>query len=598
MSERYTKLFALPENLYSVGAPVVIAAGALQKDNQTGKVFAQLKIRNIQDKSIKAATVKITPFDPAGKPLGEAVDYQYLDLTAERDADFGQKTPVILPEAATRSFSVSVSEVIFSDNSIWTASNEAWKPLSIPVTPEKEFTDGELAKQYRVKYGVDCKCVFKKEKDLWRCACGAVNHDSEKICHSCQRARTTLAALNVDELKADRDQRLAAEQKKAAEEKAAAAAQAKKTKKIAMIATPIAIVVIVAMVLFSGYSKKNNAYNDAMALLEKHQFDDAMDAFAELEDFKDSNEQAYQNAPYQKAVYLIECAENDDESGLRLSNRTAPKPKPAKDENSGGATSGTMASSQAPSASPSGGSDWFDSDFETIPSVMCYRKAAKILTQLDGYKDSAALLERIKVSAYDAQYDHAMTLLLEEYKYEAAYNTLMNLDGYKDSAEIAQQMLDENTAVKRAEEAYQKGNLEPYMKVIQNNQYIKINSSDEQNLKFLYPFIGRWEYLSGDATTLTKSSDNDKDYSESYSVEARFRIIDRVPYILIDYGKYYERFEVDFEKQELKTEKYSRGSISAELTAQDTLLVKRSYVSYASGKADIARPTCEYKRAG
>lgn len=186
MSERYSKLFALSENLYSAGAPVVIAAGALQKDNQTGKVFAQLKIRNIQDKIIKAATVKITPFDTAGKPLGGTVDYQYLDLAAGRDTDFGQKTPVMLKEAATRSFAVSVSEVIFSDNSIWTASDEAWEPLSAPVTPEKEFTDVELAKQYRVKYGADCKCVFKKEKDLWRCACGAVNHNSEKNCHSCQ----------------------------------------------------------------------------------------------------------------------------------------------------------------------------------------------------------------------------------------------------------------------------------------------------------------------------------------------------------------------------------------------------------------------------
>ena len=43
MEERYTRLFSLPENLYSAGAPVMIAAGALLKDNQTGKVLAQLK---------------------------------------------------------------------------------------------------------------------------------------------------------------------------------------------------------------------------------------------------------------------------------------------------------------------------------------------------------------------------------------------------------------------------------------------------------------------------------------------------------------------------------------------------------------------------
>lgn len=294
MSERYSKLFALSENLYSAGAPVVIAAGALQKDNQTGKVFAQLKIRNIQDKVIKATTVKITPFDTVGKPLGGTVDYQYLDLAADRDTDFGQKTPVMLKEAATRSFAVSVSEVIFSDNSIWTASNEVWESLSVPIAPEKEFTDGELAKQYRVKYGADCKCVFKKEKDLWRCACGAINRDSEKNCHTCQREAAALAALNVEELKADRDRRLAADQKKATEEKAAAKAKAKKAKKIAMIAVPLAVVAIVVAVLISNLKAQQEeaarleAYNAAVALAEAGQYDEAIAAFTELGDYKDS----------------------------------------------------------------------------------------------------------------------------------------------------------------------------------------------------------------------------------------------------------------------------------------------------------------------
>lgn len=46
MNERYTKLFALSENLYTEGAPVVITARALLKDNQTGKILAQLKLKN------------------------------------------------------------------------------------------------------------------------------------------------------------------------------------------------------------------------------------------------------------------------------------------------------------------------------------------------------------------------------------------------------------------------------------------------------------------------------------------------------------------------------------------------------------------------
>lgn len=73
MGERYTRLFSLPENLYSTGAPVIIAAGALLKDNQTGNVLAQLKLRSVSAKTIKAATVSIKLLDTVGLSLGDCV---------------------------------------------------------------------------------------------------------------------------------------------------------------------------------------------------------------------------------------------------------------------------------------------------------------------------------------------------------------------------------------------------------------------------------------------------------------------------------------------------------------------------------------------
>ena len=403
MSERYFKLFALSENLYSVGAPVVIAAGALQKDNQTGKVFAQLKIRNIQDKSIKAATVKITPFDTVGKPLGGTVDYQYLDLSAERDADFGQKTPVMLNDAATRSFAVSVSEVIFSDNSIWTAPGGAWEPLSPPVTPEEAFSDGELAKQYRVKYGTDCKCVFKKERDLWRCACGAINHSSERNCHSCQRDAAALAALDVEELKAERDRRLAAEQEKAAEEKAAAEKQAKKTKKMVMIAVPIVVVAIVAAVLISNFVKAQQeeaarleAYNAAVALVEEKQYDEAIAAFAELGDYKDSTEQINETI-YDEALALMSYAKTGSSGGLSLISEP------------GTAFPDTANFSRL----------YYNKAQSLLENIGIYKDSQKLLTEISyrkGMTESIAdTCERLKTSTDDGEYVRELLEICEVY---------------------------------------------------------------------------------------------------------------------------------------------------------------------------------------
>ena len=68
MSERYSRLFSLPNNLYVENAPVVISAGALLKDTQSNKIIAQLKFKNINRKNISAITVSVQPFDVVGNP--------------------------------------------------------------------------------------------------------------------------------------------------------------------------------------------------------------------------------------------------------------------------------------------------------------------------------------------------------------------------------------------------------------------------------------------------------------------------------------------------------------------------------------------------
>ena len=59
MSSRYSRLFTLPGNLYTEGSPVLIAAGALLKDNNTDKVLAQLKFRNISNKAISSVKIRV-----------------------------------------------------------------------------------------------------------------------------------------------------------------------------------------------------------------------------------------------------------------------------------------------------------------------------------------------------------------------------------------------------------------------------------------------------------------------------------------------------------------------------------------------------------
>lgn len=125
MSERYTRLFALPENQYAPSAPILIAAGALLKDNQTGKVLAQFKFQSISPKEIKAVKISVTAFDVFGKEVKGVAEYQYLDLSASRDAEFGQKQAVPLPDAVTHTIGVECTSVVFEDGSVWEAPKNA-----------------------------------------------------------------------------------------------------------------------------------------------------------------------------------------------------------------------------------------------------------------------------------------------------------------------------------------------------------------------------------------------------------------------------------------------------------------------------------------
>ena len=286
MSERYSKLFSLPENLYTEGSPVIIAAGALLKDNQTGRVIAQLKLRNISSKIIKAATVSLSLMNTVGNPLGESVRYEYLDLSSTRDTDFGSKSAIPLPDASTRSFSVAVAEVIFTDNTVWNANNATWESLKSPETLTSRL-DSEMVKQFRIEYGSGAKNFFLEQKDLWHCVCGAVNRRGEKMCHFCRKPICDTRNIDLDTLKECTERRVAREREQAARETAAAREKARKIKKIAF---PIVAVVIVFLLLLNPVIIPNVKYWNAEMLSNRGETAKAAIAFSKLGSFHDSKQ--------------------------------------------------------------------------------------------------------------------------------------------------------------------------------------------------------------------------------------------------------------------------------------------------------------------
>lgn len=254
--KRYSNLFRLPDKLYTQGSPILIAAGALLKDNQTGNILAQIKFCSLSNKGIKAVKVRIRAFDVVGAEIQGISEYQYLDLSAPRNAEFGQKTAIPLPNPITRSFSVACTSVIFSDNSAWEAEeNAVWEPL--PKQQNLENLIRNLAQQYRRDTSIQSHLEPLEYSDLWICSCGAVNRRRESQCCCCRVNRNTIfSALNAESLTQNQSQFEAKEaERRTIQERETKKRQQKK--KIAIISI-VGIVVLLVILILSAITSSNN----------------------------------------------------------------------------------------------------------------------------------------------------------------------------------------------------------------------------------------------------------------------------------------------------------------------------------------------------
>lgn len=334
MSERYSRLYALQERLYTENAPVLILAGALLKDNQTARVLAQLKFRSLSAVPIRALKISLRAFDVTGTELRGVAEQQYLDLDVRLGASFGEKTAVFLPDSVTRSFSCACTAAVFADGSTWTAAEDAvWEPLHPQQSLKTALGSLELLDQYRRETSQHAEYVVTEDRGLWLCACGTPNPKTEVTCMSCGTNRErVLAALDVKALKAHADE-LAAEKARRAEEKAKRAAekaeQAKKEKtsrkKKLILSGAVAVAIVTMLIVLMQVIIPNSKYNAAVRLYEAEEYDEAIAAFAELDGYKDSAEQIVaiketkKEVAYQDALRSLD-SEKYDEAALAFKN--------------------------------------------------------------------------------------------------------------------------------------------------------------------------------------------------------------------------------------------------------------------------------------
>ena len=279
MSERYSRIYSLPENLYATGSPVVIAAGALLKDTQNGRMLVQLKFCNVQNSEIKAVKVRLMLKDTAGRLLGEQ-DHSMLDLNAKRNEMFGQKAVATLESKETRVFDVCVTEVVFADQTVWKAETTArWASAISVVSLQDHFRDEELVKQYRLRFGEDDLYYPTKGDELWHCTCGTFNLAGDTHCCKCRRAFKDLTDATEADLRAEIDRTKL--QRKEAIKKVS-----KRIKWILVITLPI----ILAVWLLIDPIRYEHRYQEAIKSFDYENYSVVTKNFSEFDDYKNSSE--------------------------------------------------------------------------------------------------------------------------------------------------------------------------------------------------------------------------------------------------------------------------------------------------------------------
>ena len=459
MSGHFTLLYKLPENLYTTGSPVIIEAGSLLKDETSGAIVAQLKIKNIQSSPIRAITVAVCAMDTGGRQLGPEIAFDYLDLNVQRDASFGEQTPLLFPNNATRQFYVRVIEVIFPGKEIWNGDGKIWRVLPKSESLESAFPDYEMRKQFQLRFGNQCIQKAYVYEDLWICACGGINHHEEQTCHNCRLAQGNILSPDLESLREEKDARVKREreereaERRREEERQAklqAEREAKKEKVLSYVRkywkyALAAFLVILFLAIVPRQigkaikeSRQKRAYSAAMELKEAGSFDEAIDAFEKLGDYMDSEEQ----------VEIVEDLKTEAENQKAYDEATALAAAKKYDEaikafrELGDYKDSEEQVQVLEDLKEEAENQKAYDEAAALAEAKKYDKAINAFRELGDYKDSeeqVEILEELKTEEENQKaYNEALALFKEE-KYEEARRTFGRLKGYKDSEEKAKE---------------------------------------------------------------------------------------------------------------------------------------------------------------
>ncbi|MBQ4269005.1 MAG: leucine-rich repeat domain-containing protein, partial [Clostridia bacterium] len=281
---------------------------------------------------------KIWLLDSIGRALSDS-EKQYLDLTANPYENFAGNTPIYLKEDTARQFKACATEICFSDGSVWEGGENGWEEIPAQKAITEKMRSAEALMEFKAVYCKDAQYLPVTYKDLWFCACGGANKSERKTCWRCHADFQAMEEADEFTLKNNhlykkgvglvgaktsqeiakgieilsgiedwKDSKNKLEEAKARWERVSTAETtetAKKNKrnkkiaKISVISLSTVAVLGVTMGVVSAIVK-NNRYEQAQTDYENGKYEQALEGFEGLGNYKDAKRKAL------RAVYMLE----------------------------------------------------------------------------------------------------------------------------------------------------------------------------------------------------------------------------------------------------------------------------------------------------
>ena len=188
--QRYETIEKRIAHYYSPTCPISLEAYAILFDTIEQKYGVQLKFQNCSSKKIGSVIVSIKTYDHFGELTEEVQDFQYVNINSEYGEVFGTKTLLPLSKnVRIKELTVAVIRIAFINGDIWNSDGNDELTETIKLNELSTFIPADVLLDYRNLINQKMRYIPFQEDHLWVCSCGAVNFDAEN-CNSCGAKRS------------------------------------------------------------------------------------------------------------------------------------------------------------------------------------------------------------------------------------------------------------------------------------------------------------------------------------------------------------------------------------------------------------------------